>query len=178
MDSMQAAHQNPPDTPVSTRRSFYVAAIYGIWGLITAALGLPALIYLLVPARMRKQSEWVEVGDVTQIPAGAPVEMTFRRMRVDGWKVVSEKNTAWVVKSASNQNQVVAFGPQCTHLGCAYHWDDGKSEFICPCHNSVFSIDGQVRSGPAPRPLDRYETKVQGRTLLLGSLRTPTEHNA
>jgi len=28
-----------------------------------------------------------------------------------------------------------------------------------PCHNSLFSIDGRVLAGPAPRPLDRYETK-------------------
>jgi len=31
----------------------------------------------------------------------------FRKNRVDGWKVTSEKSTAWVVKIA--ENQVVAF---------------------------------------------------------------------
>jgi menaquinol-cytochrome c reductase iron-sulfur subunit len=68
-------------------------------------------------------------------------------------------------------NKVVAYGPQCTHLGCAYHWDEAKNEFICPCHSSIFSIDGKVVAGPAPRPLDRYETKVTGGKLLLGPLR-------
>ena len=29
--------------------------------------------------------------------------MTYRRNRVDGWKVTSEKSTVWVVKSASNK---------------------------------------------------------------------------
>jgi Rieske Fe-S protein len=87
---------------------------------------------------------------------------------VDGWKVTSEKSTAWVVKSASNQ--VTAFGPQCTHLGCAIRWDDAKSEFLCPCHNSVFDAQGKVVSGPAPRPLDRYETKVEGKQLMIGKL--------
>jgi len=97
--------------------------------------------------------------------------MTFRRNRVDGWKVTSEKATAWVVKQAGNS--IVAFGPQCTHLGCAYHWDEGKNEFICPCHNSLFSIDGKVMGGPARRPLDRYETRVDGRKLLVGRLVEP-----
>ena len=86
---------------------------------------------------------------------------------VDGWRILSEKSTAWVVKSDSG---VVAFAPQCTHLGCAYHWEDGKREFVCPCHSSLFSIDGKVTSGPAPRPLDRYATQIKGTKLLLGRI--------
>ena len=100
--------------------------------------------------------------------------MTFRHNRVDGWKVISEKSTAWVVKSANSQ--ITAFGPQCTHLGCAYHWDDGKDEFLCPCHNSIFGVDGSVKAGPAPRPLDRYDIKVEGSKLLVGKLRRPAEN--
>jgi menaquinol-cytochrome c reductase iron-sulfur subunit len=126
------------------------------------------LIYLLVPPKLRRQSEWVDAGDITQLAPNNPVEMTFRRNRVDGWKVTSEKSTAWVVKFANNQ--VVAYAPQCTHLGCAYHWDQGKTEFVCPCHNSIFSIDGKVQDGPAPRPLDRFQTKIEGKQLLVGPL--------
>ena len=157
-----------PDTERASRRRFLVGAIYGLWALISAALGVPALIYLLFPPKARKNEEWIEVGDVTRIAPNTPVEMTFRRNRVDGWRVISEKSTAWVVKDAANH--VTAFGPQCTHLGCAYHWDDAKSEFLCPCHNSLFGIDGKVVSGPAPRPLDRYDVKVEGSKLLLGRI--------
>jgi menaquinol-cytochrome c reductase iron-sulfur subunit len=150
----------------TTRRGFYVVAIYGLWAIISAALGLPALIYLLVPPRSRNQNQWVDAGDVTQLAPGMPVQLSFRQNRVDGWKVTSVKNTAWVVKFPDNK--VVAYSPACTHLGCAYHWDQGKNEFLCPCHNSVFSIDGKVLDGPAPRPLDRYQAKVEGNKLLLG----------
>jgi menaquinol-cytochrome c reductase iron-sulfur subunit len=160
----------------TTRRNFYVAAIYGIWAAVAAALGIPAFIYLLFPPRLPKENEWVEVGDITRLTPGSPVEMVFRRTGVDGWKIMSEKSTAWVVKSADNQ--VVAFGPQCTHLGCAYHWDEAKNEFLCPCHTSLFSLTGKVLSGPAPRPLDRYETKVQGSKLLLGRLQQSPEQSA
>ena len=151
-----------------TRRHFYIGAIYGMGALIGAALGLPAAVYLLFPPKVRKAGQWVEIGDIARLAANSPTEMTFRRNRVDGWKVISENATAWVVKHADGS--VVAFGPQCTHLGCAYHWDETKTEFVCPCHNSLFSIDGTVMGGPAPRPLDRYETKVEGRKLLVGSL--------
>jgi menaquinol-cytochrome c reductase iron-sulfur subunit len=97
------------------------------------------------------------------------MEMVFRQNRVDGWKIQSEKTSAWVVKLADSE--VVAYGPQCTHLGCAYHWDDSRNYFLCPCHSSIFNIDGTVISGPAPRPLDRYETKIEKGKLLLGALR-------
>jgi len=170
---------HPADTQIetgTTRRHFYIAAIYGIWAAISAALGIPALIYLFFPPKVRKQDQWVEVGDVNKFAPDSPVELTYRRTRVDGWKVISEKSTAWVVKRPDNS--IVAFGPQCTHLGCAYHWDETKNDFLCPCHSSIFSIDGKVLSGPAPRPLDRYETKLDGSKLLLGSLKRSQEGQA
>ncbi len=156
-------------TEAVSRRSFYIGAIYGIWGIIMAALGLPAMAYLFLPPKVKQENNWVEIGDVTKLAANEPVELTFRRNRVDGWKILSEKSTAWVVKRPDNQ--VVAFGPQCTHLGCAYHWEEGKNEFLCPCHSSLFSMDGKVVSGPAPRPLDRFETRIDGTKLLVGELR-------
>src|ERR1035437_1490767 len=157
----------------TSRRNFYVVAIYALWGTISVALGLTALVYLLFPPKAKKADEWIELGDVGRLTPNSPAELTLRRTRIAGWKVISEKSTAWVVKSAGNQ--VTAFGPQCTHLGCAYHWEDAKGQFLCPCHTSLFSIDGKVASGPAPRPLDRYQTKLNGSKLLLGKLQGSPE---
>ncbi len=134
-------------------------------------LSVPAFIYLFFPPKARQEDEWVDAGDISRLGLQTPLEVVFRRNRVDGWKIISEKSTAWVVKLGGNQ--VVAFGPQCTHLGCAYHWDEAKTEFICPCHSSIFSIDGKVVAGPAPRPLDRYQTRMDGTKLMLGALETP-----
>jgi menaquinol-cytochrome c reductase iron-sulfur subunit len=153
------------------RRGFLLTVIYALGGLITAALTLPAAGYLLLPPRAKKGSEWVQAGDLTALQPGAPEEVRFRRNRVDGWKVTSEKSTAWLVKAPDNK--VVAFAPQCTHLGCAYHWDEVNKNFLCPCHTSTFALDGKVLSGPAPRPLDRYVVKVDGDKILLGSIQKP-----
>ncbi len=125
---------------------------------------------------MRKQQDWVEAGDLSGLKPGAPEEMTFRRTHTDGWKVYSEKGTAWVVKS--NSGEITAFSPTCTHLGCAYHYDAGKGDFVCPCHASEFSLDGTVLSGPAPRPLDRFETKIEDSKLFLGAVRQASEQSS
>jgi menaquinol-cytochrome c reductase iron-sulfur subunit len=158
---------------MNARRSFLVAVMYGLWTLIALALAIPAAIYLLFPPRARRRQEWVDAADLAQLKAGIPQEVFFRRTRQDGWKLVSEKSTAWVVKLG--QSQVVAFAPQCTHLGCAYHWDETRNVFLCPCHSSTFSLDGRVLSGPAPRPLDRYELRVEKSRLLVGGVRRSEE---
>ena len=151
------------------RRAFFLTMIYGLWAAIGTALSIPAFIYLLFPPRLRRENELTEAGDVAKMVPNSPVEMVFRRNRIDGWRILSEKSTAWAVKL--DNGEVIAFAPQCTHLGCAYHWEDSKKEFLCPCHTSVFSIDGKVVSGPAPRPLDRFEAKVQNNKLMLGEIR-------
>jgi Rieske Fe-S protein len=156
------------------RRAFHLAVIYILGALISVVLAIPALIYLLVPPRSRKDSGYVDAGDISQLTPDSPVEMSFQDTRVDGWRVVTEKKTAWVVKTPDNK--IIAFGPQCTHLACAYHWDAGVKQFACPCHNSFFSLQGQVLAGPAPRPLDRYVTRIQNNRLQVGALKNSAEN--
>ena len=158
------------NTEVTTRRRFHIGVIYLLWSIITAVLGGCGMLYLLAPPKLARREDWVNAGDIAKLAPNTPVELFFRRIRVDGWRVFSEQSSAWVVKS--RQGSVTAFGAQCTHLGCAYHWDAGNHEFICPCHSSVFSMAGEVQSGPAPRPLDRYEAKVENGKLMLGRLHT------
>ncbi len=156
------------DQETSNRRIFCLTLIYGLGTLMGAALAVPAAIYLLLPPRTRKESQWVNAADLSQLDPKNPQEVIFRRNEVDGWKISSEKASAWVLKKSDKD--VVAFSPWCTHLGCAYHWDERKQQFLCPCHGSIFGKDGRVLHGPAPRPLDRYEVKIEDNKLLLGSV--------
>ncbi len=152
-----------------TRRRFYSGFIYGVGVIISAVLAIPAALYLLVPNKVKRNSDWIEAGDVSQLEPNVPVELSFQQTITDGWTTTIQKKTAWVV-NLSGQG-VVAYGPQCTHLGCAYHWEEGQKQFLCPCHTSIFSLDGKVVTGPAPRPLDRYTSKVENNKLLLGPIK-------
>lgn len=151
-----------------TRRTFYVIAINGLMAVITAALAIPGVAYLFSSGKARQTKDWVPAGDVSKLQPDTPIKMVFRRERRDAWRTIAEDGSTWVVKKPDNS--IVAFGPNCTHLGCAYHWETGKKDFLCPCHTSVFDINGNVIAGPAPRPLDRFETKLDGNRLLLGDL--------
>ena len=156
----------------STRRAFHLAVVYVLGGIIALAMAIPTALYLLVPPKARKESGWIDAGDISLLTPGVPVELSFQESRLDGWRLTTEKKTAWVVKEPDNK--IVAFGPQCTHLACAYHWEAESGEFMCPCDGSVFSIEGKVLAGPAPRPLDRYLTKIENNRLQLGELTQST----
>jgi cytochrome b6-f complex iron-sulfur subunit len=45
-------------------------------------------------------------------------------------------------------NGIKIFSARCTHLGCKLNRVE-KSEIVCPCHGSRFSVNGKVSKGPA-----------------------------
>jgi Rieske Fe-S protein len=59
------------------------------------------------------------------------------------------------------QEQVSVLSNICTHLSCRVTWDETAQEYLCPCHDGVFDKAGLVVSGPAPKPLVQYETKIE-----------------
>ncbi len=77
-----------------TRRRFYLTFIYSMGAVITGALSVPAFVYLFFPPKTAKASEWVDATDISKLTDNTPEEVVFRRNRVDGWKVTSEKSTA------------------------------------------------------------------------------------
>ncbi len=167
MSIHNAVHSPGAGGEGQTRRGFHLILLNLLGALVTAAIALPTLVYLLFPPKNRGGNGFIDVGDISQLETGVPLEMTFQKTRLDAWRLVTEKKTAWVVKSADNK--ITAFGPQCTHLGCAYHFEAGR--FLCPCHTSYFGLDGKVTGGPAPRPLDQYVTKIDGTKLQVGELK-------
>ncbi len=54
----------------------------------------------------------------------------------------------------------------CTHLGCVVQ--TAAEGFKCPCHGSIFTGDGNVTSGPAPKPLPWLEvTRAEDGALIV-----------
>ena len=153
-----------------TRRSFHEWSVFLLGGIAQAALALPALAYLLLPGGKKSSDEeaWTDAGSVAALPTEKPIELAVQRERQDAWKFSVEKINVWAVKKS--ESEVVVYSPRCTHLGCGYHWESDEQHFVCPCHASVFSKDGDVVSGVAPRPLDRFETRIEGDRLWLGQL--------
>lgn len=51
--------------------------------------------------------------------------------------------------------QITKLSPVCTHLGCIVHWEEQNRQWLCACHGSRFSPEGQPLGGPAKQPLEK-----------------------
>jgi thiosulfate dehydrogenase [quinone] large subunit len=62
--------------------------------------------------------------------------------------------------------EFVAFSAICTHAGCTVGFDHATTEFVCPCHGSIYNaLTGAVINGPAPLPLPTIHVEVTNGTL-------------
>ena len=152
-------------TPVGSRRRFFNWVTTGIAGLIGMGLAVPLLGYLISPALKRRERSWVDVSAVGDVPVGEPKQLDYMMAVQDGYLATRSQKAVWAVKQPDGQ--VTVFAPKCTHLGCGYRWAGDEKQFKCPCHGSVFDINGQVLGGPAPRPLDRLPAKIENGRLLV-----------
>jgi Rieske Fe-S protein len=55
-----------------------------------------------------------------------------------------------------------AFSAVCTHLNCTVQYRGEQRQIWCACHNAVYDINGNVVSGPPPKPLEEYLARVRG----------------
>jgi cytochrome b6-f complex iron-sulfur subunit len=74
---------------------------------------------------------------------------------------------ALIIRNPTNNNQLIAVNPTCTHAGCTVAWASDKQAFICPCHDSQFSTAGKVLEGPATEPLTTYQVKSEKDIILV-----------
>jgi menaquinol-cytochrome c reductase iron-sulfur subunit len=147
------------------RRDFMKVVIVGISGVIGAAIGLPAIAYVVGPALTKAADTWIRLGTVNKVELGNPTLFKTIIETQTGWINAEEEFSAYVL--TENGQDFIAMSNICTHLGCRVRWIPDKEGFYCPCHNGVFAKDGTVISGPPPRPLDRFESKVEDGVLFV-----------
>jgi quinol---cytochrome c reductase iron-sulfur subunit, bacillus type len=149
-----------------TRRTFFARMISVATSVIGLGLAIPLASYVIAPALKRRGTSWAEAGPTDRLRTGEPEELEYASTVKDGWRTVTAKKAIWAVKQPTGD--IVVFSPICPHLGCGFRWDPGDKAFKCPCHGSVYDVDGKVLGGPAPRSLDVLPSKVeQGKLLVI-----------
>jgi len=150
---------------LATRRSFlkWATGLMTFFG--SLLVGIPLIGSLGGPAFRTRKHHFATVTDVDELPMNQPDNVHYPDTSVDAFVREQTTRNVWAIKHAPED--VTVFSPICPHLGCRYNWHPKRQEFVCPCHGSVFSIDGKVLGGPAPRPLDTLPQKIENGKLLV-----------
>lgn len=143
------------------RRDFIKVATGAIGGVITAALGIPIVGYLIDPAlRENKAGAPMVIGKLEEIPVGTPFPFSFTITKVNGWERTASSFGGFVIRKSADPKDILILSSRCTHLSCRVNWQEEKKIFVCPCHDANFSAEGQVLGGPPPAPLGRFDYQV------------------
>ena len=154
--------QSSSDKKAISRRQFLGLAAAGVGGIVAILLGLPLVSSMVTPVLNKKktESEWVELGEITDFEKDRPVLARWTTRQKNAWVIETTDRVAWVY-TKDGQNFTV-WNPRCTHLGCAVYYDEQKHTFNSPCHGGIFTIpDGKVIAGPPPRDLDTLPVKTE-----------------
>jgi Rieske Fe-S protein len=144
----------------SSRRDFIKGAAIMIGGAIGAFVGIPSAAYLLSPAVEATETDaWISLGALEKYAPGTPTLFEFTRTSVNGWERTAISYGAYILREGDSAVRV--YSNVCTHLGCRVRWRPELKHYVSPCHDGHFEIHGGVVSGPPPRPLDEFKTRIQ-----------------
>ena len=150
------------------RREFVAIVVAFLGVIMGVVIGLPAIGYLIAPAtNTQKKEDWIPAGPLENYPVGTPTLFSFTRTTINGWEKTVNSFGVYITRWTPSENDVTAYSNICTHLSCRVTWDEAEVLYVCPCHDGFFNKEGEVISGPPPKPLYEYETKVEEGVLFI-----------
>ncbi len=157
--------KNPP-TP--NRRHFLAGFAAALAGILPPLSGLGVL---LNPLRKKSpRGQFIHVAPLSALPAdGVPRRFPIVTNHADAWNHFSNVPIGAVFLWRTGETAVQAFTVTCPHAGCSVEYRSTEKDYLCPCHNSRFNLDGTVQdpASPSPRGLDALEVdagKLQNRS--------------
>jgi menaquinol-cytochrome c reductase iron-sulfur subunit len=164
--------QDPPgyfEGESMTRRTALSVGVQAVGGIAGIAIVLPAVGFSVAPIFDSPEETWEGVGPLDQFNADSYKQAVITQ--VDGVGEIG-KATVYIRRGNTafdeDPNEYIAISNRCAHLGCPVRFVAASNSFICPCHGGVYDFEGQVIGGPPVRPLDRFQTRVNGDQLEIG----------
>lgn len=157
-----------------SRRTLFTGGALAAGGVATTAFALPALGFALGPLfEDRSRPIFQDVGSTADFNPDSYVPQVISLPDSVGTGEAG-KTTVYVrefnpeIDTDKLGYPYVAISTRCMHLGCPVRYVQASKRFICPCHGGVYAADGSVSGGPPVRPLDRFQTEVEGDRVLVG----------
>jgi Rieske Fe-S protein len=147
----------------SDRRGFLKVLAGALGATVAAAATVPVLGSVLTPLLKKRDDEGGQIRACPEkeLIVGVPKRVELTSTVVDGWtRAVGVVGAAWLLKDKSGK--VSALSSVCPHSGCSIGQAAGsKDQYSCPCHKSLFTLDGTPTEGPSPRAMDPLPVEVK-----------------
>jgi cytochrome b6-f complex iron-sulfur subunit len=127
-----------------------ILALFGSTALVSFLY--PLMRFLAPPSAGAKEQKLTVKKD--EIPVGGAKDIVF------------DNSPAIIINRP--EKGFIALSKVCTHLGCIVNFEKGQGRLLCPCHGGLFDLDGNVISGPPPKPLTVYPVHVEGDNIVVG----------
>lgn len=142
---------------------YYIATGFNGWG-ISNGTAAGMMIAEMISSR---RSPWQALYDPTRpVPKGFHKDGDSQSIvkRVEdiaaGEGGVIAKGEERIAAFRDDNGKVHLLSAKCTHKGCTVTWNNAERTWDCPCHGSMFGIDGSVIHGPARRALEKIVAEV------------------
>jgi nitrite reductase/ring-hydroxylating ferredoxin subunit len=158
-----------PNSPDTQRRGFLAAAGAAVIGAVISLTPVAAGIAFFLDPILRRRTPFIggdadgflPVTSLADLPDdGTPLRFVLRADKLDAWNKFTNQTIGTVYLRKMPGNQIIAFSDTCPHLGCKVDYQEGKQEFLCPCHASAFELGGKPLNKIPPRGLDVLKSKV------------------
>lgn len=159
-----------PTAASSDRRNFVKACCAVVAGGAAAAVPIAAgLNFASDPIRRStgEESGFIKVASLNALPEdGKPRKFPVLADKSDAWNRFLNVPVGAVYLRRTGGQPVQALNVICPHAGCAVDYQPGKENYLCPCHNSTFGLDGAIadKSSPSARALDALEVEIRNGT--------------
>lgn len=144
--SMEADVAQAKEHQTVNRRGFFRKLIMSVGLVASYGTGAVYAIQFLLPKKQKAKFRKLLIASLDDLPT-------------NGSKTFKDLSGREIVLVNTDQG-LKAISTTCTHLGCKAYWEPDNDRFFCPCHDGVFDVNGNVVSGPPPRPLDSYQVEV------------------
>jgi Rieske Fe-S protein len=142
------------------RRGFLGMLAVALTGLAAVGGAIVSVVYAVAPALKggaEGQGAWSEVTGVA-LDLATPAKQTVAIVSDAGWAKTHATQAIFVDRDGAGQLR--AFSARCPHEGCQVEWNAGGNQFVCPCHSSKWTRDGERVSGPTKRGLDPLDVRA------------------
>jgi glycine/D-amino acid oxidase-like deaminating enzyme/nitrite reductase/ring-hydroxylating ferredoxin subunit len=96
---------------------------------------------------LKNLAEYLTPGEIGSIEELKPGQGAILRQGLS--KIAAYRDTKGVVRLHSSS---------CTHIGCQLHFNSFEHTWDCPCHGSIFGVDGEPLNAPAISALQPVDT--------------------